>query len=195
MLPEYFILFDSKVTNNNILHINKCEIIYLYALKIHCVNNKLNIIDKFDYYIIPIIYPILSIYTINNTHVTQEHISNNGHTFQKFIEDFYIFSNNINKQNYKLQLYSYGNHYNIIKFNLILNNIHNKSSKYYIWQNMFFDIKFIFIKYNIDTDKYTSSTLYKYFIENKSNTQNIQVQSHNFETYSLFIALQYLLSK
>ena len=56
-------------------------------------------------------------------------------------------------------------------------------------------LQIIFQKYNIDTDKYTISTLYQYFIENKSEAQNIQVQSHNFNTYSLFIALEYLLSK
>lgn len=196
MLPEYFILFDAKFTSNEDLEDKKkiFEIINLHALKINNKNNKLTIIDKFDSYIIPIINPILSIETINNTNITQETINNYGTNFNKFIEDFYDFSNNINQKLYKLPLYSYNNDFLLIKNNLILNNF-DESSKYYIWQNMFCDIKLIFKKYNINTDKYTSSTLYEYFIDNKSNNRIIKIQNSNFNTYSLFIALQYLFSK
>ena len=190
MLPEYFILFDAKFTSKN----NIYEIINLNGLKINYKNNKLTIIDKFDSYIIPIINPILSIETINNTNITQETINNYGSSFNKFIEDFYNFSNNINQKLYKLSLYSYNNDFRLIKNNLILNKF-DESSKYYIWENMFYDIKLIFKKYNINTDKYTSSTLYQYFIDNKSNSKNIKIQTSNFNTYSLFIALQYLFSK
>lgn len=59
---------------------------------------------------------------------------------------------------------------------------------------MFYDIKIIFKKYNINTDYYTSSTLYEYFIDDKSD-KNIKIQTSNFNTYSLFIELQYLFSK
>tara|TARA_Y100000741_G_scaffold364546_1_gene355938 strand:- start:1938 stop:2525 length:588 start_codon:yes stop_codon:yes gene_type:complete len=195
MLPEYFILFDVKFTCNENIEDKKYiyEIINLYALKINYKNNNLIIIDKFDYYIKPIINPILSIQTIHNTNITQETINNYGSNFNKFIEDFYNFSNNINQKVYKLPLYSYNNDFLLIKNNLILNNF-DKSSKYYIWENMFYDIKIIFKKYNINTDYYTSSTLYEYFIDNKSD-KNIKIQTSNFNTYSLFIALQYLFSK
>lgn len=195
MLPEYFILFDSKFTNyyNTIDTTNKHEIINLYALKINYKNNKLYIIDNFDYYIKPIINPDLSTYTINNTKITQDIIDDYACSFNKFIEDFYYFSNNINHKSYKLFLYSYNNDFLYIKNNLILNNIHN-SSKFYTWQNMFLDIKIIFNKYNIDTNKYTTSTLYQYFDNNNLLNNNILVNSHNFDTYSLYIALQYLLS-
>lgn len=189
MLPEYFILFDAKFTCKN----NIYEIINLHALKINYKNNNLIIIDKFDYYIKPIINPILSIQTIHNTNITQEIINNYGSNFNKFIEDFYNFSNNINQKVYKLPLYSYNNDFLLIKNNLILNKF-DKSSKYYIWENMFYDIKIIFKKYNINTDNYTVSNLYEYFIDNKSD-KNIKIQTSNFNTYSLFIALQYLFSK
>ena len=59
---------------------------------------------------------------------------------------------------------------------------------------MFYDIKIIFKKHNINTDNYTVSNLYEYFIDNKSD-KNIKIQTSNFNTYSLFIALQYLFSK
>ena len=52
---------------------------------------------------------------------------------------------------------------------------------------MFYDIKIIFKKYNINTDNYTVSNLYEYFIDNKSD-KNIKIQTSNFNTYSLFIA-------
>ena len=68
MLPEYFILFDAKFTCEN----NIYEIINLHALKINYKNNNLIIIDKFDYYIKPIINPILSIQTIHNTNITKQ---------------------------------------------------------------------------------------------------------------------------
>ena len=193
ILPEYFILFDTKY-NNHINNEKKYEIINLHALKINFKNNKLHIIDKFDYYIKPVINPELSIYTINSTNITQDIITNHGCSFNKFIEDFYIYSNNINKEFYKLPLYSYNNDYLYIKNNLILNNI-DKSSKYYKWKNMFLDIKFILKKYNIDTNKYTLSTLYQHF-SNKNTLFNkyIQVNIPNFDTYSLYITLQYLLS-
>ena len=60
---------------------------------------------------------------------------------------------------------------------------------------MFLDIKFILKKYNIDTNKYTLSTLYQHF-SNKNTLFNkyIQVNIPNFDTYSLYITLQYLLS-
>ena len=195
MLPEYFILFDAKFTCNEDQEDKKkiFEIINLHALKINYKNNNLIIIDKFDYYIKPVINPILSIQTIHNTNITQETINNYGSNFNKFIEDFYNFSNNINQKVYKLSLYSYNNDFLLIKNNLILNKF-DKFSKYYIWENMFYDIKIIFKKYNINTDYYTSSTLYEYFIDDKSD-KNIKIQTSNFNTYSLFIALQYLFSK
>ena len=196
MLPEYFILFDAKFTSNDndISNKNMYEIINLHALKINYKNNKFTIIDTFDSYIKPIINPILSNKTIHNTNITQETINNYGSSFNKFIADFYDFSNNINNKPYKLPLYSYNNDFILIKNNLILNKF-TEFSKYYIWENMFYDIKYIFKKYNIDTDKYTSSTLYEYFIDNKSNSKNIKIQTSNFNTYSLFIALQYLFAK
>lgn len=194
MLPEYFILFDAKFTSNEVQEDKKkiFEIINLHALKINYKNNNLIILDKFDYYIKPIINPILSIQTIYNTNITQDTINDYGSNFNKFIEDFYIFSNYINQKVYKFPLYSYNNDFLLIKNNLILNKF-DKSSKYYIWQNMFYDIKIIFKKYNINTDNYTISNLYEYFIDNKD--KNIKIQTSNFNTYSLFIALQYLFSK
>ena len=87
----------------------------IYIRKINYKNNNLIIIDKFDYYIKPIINPILSIQTIHNTNITQEIINNCGSSFNKFIEDFYNFSNNINQKVYKFPLYSYNNNSYLLK--------------------------------------------------------------------------------
>ena len=40
-------------------------------------------------------------------------------------------------------------------------------------------LKYIFKKHNINTDNYTVSNLYEYFIDNKSD-KNIKIQTSNF---------------
>lgn len=199
MLPDYFIIFDCEFTAwENSLKYNwtrnneEPEIISCSALKIENKNNNFKILDSFDYYIKPIINPKLSNYIIKLTGITQEIINNEGVDFAFFIEQFYNFSNNLNNKVYKLKLYSYGHDYNEIKRNLYLNNI-NKDSKYFEWEKNFFDIRIILNKY-LDTSKYTSGTLYKYFLKDTDLNKDIKVHNSNFDTYSIYITLEYLLN-
>lgn len=183
-----FILFDIEYTawegsqQRNWSYDNEYkEIICISALKINNTNNKLEIIDKFNYYVKPKLNPILSNYIINLTGITQTIIDTEAYDFDIALEDFYIFCENYN-------IYSYGNDYTEIKINLELNNI-TKSSKYYIWESQFYDIKPIFNIYNIDTSIYTSGSVYK-SVGLKPN--NVKIHDAMWDTYSLFITLNFL---
>ena len=73
-----------------------------------------------------------------------------------------------------------------------LNNIKN-NSKYYKWKKYFFDIRPIFQSFNIDTNKYSSGTIYN-IIKNKINIKKkIETHKSDFDVYSMFITLQYFI--
>lgn len=189
MNENIFILFDIEYTawegsqQRNWSHDNEYkEIICISALKINKCNNKLQIKDKFNYYVKPKLNPILSDYIINLTGITQTKIDTEGYNFEIALEAFYIFCENYN-------IYSYGNDYTEIKVNLHLNNI-SKSSKYFIWESQFYDIKPILNSYNINTSNYTSGSVYK-SVGLKPN--NVKIHDSMWDTYSLFITLNYLL--
>ena len=190
MKSRYFILFDTEYTawegsqeRNWSYDYEYKELICISALKINNKNNKLNIVDKFNCYIKPTINPLLSDYIINLTGITQNTIDIHGISFKNAIKKFYKFCNT-NK------IYSYGNDYNEIKINLELNNI-SSLSIYYKWECKFFDIRTIFELYNINTNKYSSGTIYKSvkLIPDKK----INIHDSQWDTYSLFITLKYLL--
>ena len=101
------------------------------------------------------------------------------------MEKFYTFSKN-------LELYSYGNDYSIIQENLDLYKI-DIDSKYRTWNNSFLDIRFIFQSYGINTSNYTSGTVYKHF--NLKPKQEIKIHDAEWDTYSLFLTLVYILEK
>ena len=186
-----FILFDIEYTawegsqkRNWSYDYEYKEIICISALKINNNNNQLNIIDKFNYYIKPKINPILSNYIIKLTGITQNIINTQAYDFIEILEKFYIFCENYN-------IYSYGNDYTELKINLELNNI-SYLSKYYKWECKFYDIKPIFQKYNINTNNYTSGTVYRSV--GLIPTENIEVHNSIWDTYSLFITLNFLLN-
>lgn len=183
-----FILFDIEYTawegsqQRNWSYDNEYkEIICISALKVNNTNNKLEIIDKFNYYVKPKLNPILSDYIKNLTGITQIIIDIEAYDFDIALEEFYIFCENYN-------IYSYGNDYTEIKTNLQLNNI-TKSSKYYIWESHFYDIKPIFNNYNIDTSMYTSGSVYKSV---GLKPDNIKIHDAMWDTYSIFITLNFL---
>lgn len=191
MNENNFILFDIEYTawegsqeRNWSYKYEYKEIICISALKINNNNNKLSIVDKFNYYVKPKINPILSDYIIKLTGITQHTINTIAYNFIDVLEKFYIFCKDYN-------IYSYGNDYTELKINLELNNI-PVLSKYYKWECKFYDIKPIFQNYNINTNNYTSGTIYKSV--NLIPTENIKVHDSMWDTYSLFITLNFLLN-
>jgi DNA polymerase III alpha subunit (gram-positive type) len=127
------------------------EIIQISAFKIN--NGK--VIKILNIYVKPNINKTLSTYITNLTGITNYKIKNEGISFKKAIEKFYKFSGSYN-------LYSYGNDFDIIKENLLLNEI--TELKYYNWGKKFKDFKKILKKKsNINPSKYTSGTIYKAF--------------------------------
>ena len=191
MNENNFILFDIEYTawegsqqRNWSYEYEYKEIICISALKINNNNNKLSIVDKFNYYVKPKINPILSDYIIKLTGITQHTINTIAYNFIDVLEKFYIFCEDYN-------IYSYGSDYNEIKINLELNNI-PLWSKYYKWECKFYDIRPIFQIYNINTSNYTSGTVYKSL--DLIPTENVKVHDSLWDTYSLFITLKFLLN-
>mgnify|MGYP001414748581 CR=1 FL=1 len=192
MISKTFILFDTEFTawkgsqlRNWSLYWEHKELISISALKIKQTKNKLEIIDKFTCYIQPRINKQLSNYIIDLTGITQKKMDTQGVDFKIAMKQFYTFSKN-------LPLYSYGNDYTIIQENLDLYKI-TINSKYESWINSFFDICPIFQCYGIDTSKYTSGTIYKHF--DLKTLNKIKIHNSEWDTYSLYITLQYVLYK
>ena len=154
-----YILFDTEYTSwknsqqNNWSKPNEYrEIIQIAAFKIK--NGE--IIETLDIYVKPNINKKLSKYITKLTGITNHKINTAGISFKKTMAIFYDFSK-------YYPLYSYGNDYNIIKENLLLNN-YDKKSKYLKkeWMNKFHDFKDIIKKRTkIDSSKYTSGTIHK----------------------------------
>jgi DNA polymerase III alpha subunit (gram-positive type) len=153
-----YILFDTEYTsweksqkNNWSKPTEYREIIQIAAFKIK--NGE--IIDTLNIYVKPNINKKLSKYITKLTGITNHKINTEGISFKKAIAIFYDFSK-------YYPLYSYGNDYNVIKENIIFNEIH--SSKYLKkeWKSKFHDFKDIIKKRTkIDPSKYSSGTIHK----------------------------------
>ena len=85
-------------------------------------------------------------------------------------------------------MFSYGNDYDIIKYNLKLNSV-NKKSRFYKWEKKFYDIRPIFDCY-VDTSKYTSGTIHIAFKINKKITH---VHNALWDCKSIFLSLKNIL--
>tara|TARA_X000000950_G_scaffold278836_1_gene370440 strand:- start:302 stop:886 length:585 start_codon:yes stop_codon:yes gene_type:complete len=189
-LPKKFILFDTEFTawegsqeRNWSLEWEHRELISVSALKVELKENNLSIIEKFNCLIIPSINYRLSDYIMNLTGIKQVDIEKDGISFKKFIEKFYKFSDNLN-------LYSYGNDYIEIEENLKLNKI--ECLKYYNWKERFFDIKIFFKQNSINTENYSSGTVYKHF--NIKSEKEISVHDAEWDTYSLYLTIKHIYS-
>ena len=191
-LPDYFIIFDTEYTaweesqKNNWNKQNEyMELVQIGALKIRKNKNKLEILDKISILIKPKINPILSKYFINLTQITQNELNNNSYSFEDGMKIFYDFCFYNNKN---ISLYSYGNDYSIILYNL---DLYKKldDSVYRLWKKHFYDIKNIFKNY-IDVNKYSSGTLYTAFNINPDN--NISIHNALWDSMSLFLSLNHL---
>ena len=190
-LPDTFIIFDTEFTawegsmQNNWSGENEHrEIVQISALKIKKKENNIVITKKINIYVLPRINSNLSNYFIQLTGITQEIIEKKGIPFRKAMAIFYRFCKN--EKDEKYPLYSMGNDYGVLKENLKLNSI-NKRSRFYKWEKKFHDIRPFFSPY-VDTNLYSSGTLYKAFkiIPNKS----IEVHNASWDCLSLFLSLK-----
>ena len=187
-----FIIFDTEYTSwegTNEKGYNRVtqfpEIVQISAIK---VDDNFKIIDKFNVYVKPIINPKLSKYFINLTKISQNKINKDGISLVKALNLFYIFCKNNGKC---IDIYSYGNDYNIIKEDLDINNI--KDNKFKTWKNNFYDVKNIFEDYGINTTKYTSGTVYKSL--HIKPTSKINIHDAEWDTYSIYITLKKIYNK
>ena len=193
LLPEKFIIFDTEYTawegsqeRNWSDDDEYMELVQIGALKVIKTTRTIKIVKKFNIYIKPKKNPDLSEYFINLTGITQNTIDKKAVTFNEAMKQFYSFCRT--KNDVKLPMFSYGNDYDIIKYNLKLNSV-NKKSKFYKWEKKFYDIRTIFDQY-VDTSKYTSGTIYKAF---NVDTKNSNVHNALWDCRSIFISLKYIL--
>ena len=150
------------------------ELVQISALKIQ--NGE--IIDKLNLYIKPNFNTVLSDYFIKLTGITNRDINTHGIHVIDALKKFYKFSENCT-------LYSYGNDYEIIEENLLLNYIPLSSELFSKkWKNNFKDFKELLINYDIDTNKYSSGTIYKAF---DLIIENPYVHNAEHDTYSLYL--------
>lgn len=193
-LPKEFIIFDTEFTSwkgsqeRNWSGENEyMELVQIGALKIIKKNNCLEIKEIFSNFVKPKINPVLSQYFINLTNITQKQVDLEGFDFKKSIQLFYHFCKN--KSGNLIPLYSYGNDYGIIKYNLDLNKVPLRS-KFRSWENYFYDIR-AFFKDTVDVSKYSSGTLYKAFdIKPKKKEE---VHNSLWDSRSLFLSLNKLI--
>ena len=194
LLPEKFIIFDTEYTawegsqkrgwsgENEYM-----ELVQIGALKVVKTPKTIKIVKKLNIYIKPKKNPELSEYFTNLTGITQNTLDKKGVTFNEAMKQFYNFCKT--KNNVKLPMFSYGNDYDIIKYNLKLNSI-NKKSRFYKWEKKFYDIRPIFDCY-VDTSKYTSGTIYKAF---DIDSKNANVHNALWDCKSIFYSLKHIIS-
>jgi len=193
LLPEKFIIFDTEYTawegsqeRNWSDDDEYMELVQIGALKVVKTPRTIKIVKKFNIYIKPKKNPELSEYFINLTGITQNIVDKKGVTFNEAMKQFYNFCKT--KNNVKLPMFSYGNDYDIIKYNLKLNSV-NKKSRFYKWEKKFYDIRPIFDCY-VDTSDYTSGTIYKAFKITKKITH---VHNALWDCKSIFLSLKNIL--
>ncbi len=194
LLPEKFIIFDTEYTawegsqkrgwsgENEYM-----ELVQIGALKVVKTSKTIKIVKKFNIYIKPKKNPELSEYFTNLTGITQNTLYKKGVTFNEAMKQFYNFCKT--KNNIKLPMFSYGNDYGVIKYNLKLNSI-NKKSRFYKWEKKFYDIRPIFDFY-VDTSKYSSGTIYKAF---DIDSKNANVHNALWDCKSIFYSLKHIIS-
>ena len=192
LLPEKFIIFDTEYTawegsqeRNWSGDYEYMELVQIGALKVVKTDTTIKVVKKFNIYVKPKKNPELSEYFINLTGITQNIVDKKGVTFNEAMKQFYNFCKT--KNNVKLPMFSYGNDYNIIKYNLKLNSV-NKKSRFYKWEKKFYDIRPIFDSY-VDTSKYTSGTIHMAFGITK---KNIAIHNALWDCISIFLSLKTL---
>ena len=193
-IPKIFCLYDTEYTaweNSQIENWSrpgeKKELIQIAVFKIKNEENELIILRKLNIFIKPKINPILSDYITNLTGITNKKINDYGLNFDDGMNILYELCKHDGKL---INLYSYGNDYEIIEENLKYNK-YPLNSKFYKWSKYHLDLIPIFKKENIPTEKYTSGTLYKHFYS------NLKADPHNAEwdITSLLLSLNKIIKK
>jgi inhibitor of KinA sporulation pathway (predicted exonuclease) len=151
------------------------ELVQIGALK---CDERYNIIEKLNIYIKPRINSYLSDYFVNLTGVTNEKIDKSGIDIVEALDIFYDFSKGVN------QIFSYGNDYDIIEYNILLYNLNLPKYINPCFKNKFKDFKDTLKYYNLNPDQYTSGTIYKAFHLNT----DISMNPHNAlsDAYSMY---------
>ena len=196
LLPETFIILDTEYTSwkgsqeRNWSRKNEHkELVQISAIKIKKTKKTLKLVKKINIYVKPQINPQLSEYFINLTNISQETIDKKGISFNEAMKKIYDFCKN--NKNEKYPILSYGNDYGVIKENLKLNKV-NKTSRYYKWEDCFYDVSFFFDLFT-DSSKYSSGTIYKAF----NITPNEKASVHNalWDCISIYISLKHNFNK
>ena len=185
-LPDQFIIFDTEYTawegsqqRKWSLPNEHMELVQIGALKVKKNNKKIEIIDYIKITIKPRINNILSDYFIKLTGITNEEVENDGIDFIDGIKKFIDFCDCMN-------MYSYGDDYEIFEVNM---NLYNLSSNFFLWKykNKSFDIRDFFEKHNIDTNKYSSGGVYKSL---DLKVENESIHDPLFDCMSMFITIK-----
>tara|TARA_B110000008_G_C16713161_1_gene461656 strand:- start:46 stop:615 length:570 start_codon:yes stop_codon:yes gene_type:complete len=184
-LEKSFIIYDTEYTswsgsqkrNWNLPNEHR-ELVAIGALKIKLEKNKYIIEDSLKILFIPRINNILSNYFINLTSITNDEINKYGYDYQSGMKLFLDFCGNLN-------MYSYGNDYHIFEENYKLYKLDNNLNK-----DKFKDIRPYFDKFNINTNNYTSGTIYKHF---NIKINNEQIHDPLFDSLSIFKTIEYLI--
>lgn len=179
LLDTEFTAWENSLRDNWSKEGEYMEIVQLAAIKVI----DFNIVDHINLLIKPVLNPKLSKYFTNLTGITNKQLDNDGIRFEQALHKFYNFCD-------KMDIYSYGNDFNIIKYNMNLYHIDYK--KYYYWENKFFDIKPFFNKFKIATNKYTSGSIYK--ITNQT-FDDISIHNALWDVKSILIAIKFLIKK
>lgn len=183
-LEKRFIIYDTEFTawpgsqerNWNLPNEHR-ELVAIGALKIKKENNKYIIDNSLKILFVPRINNILSDYFVNLTSITNNEINKYGYDYQNGMKLFLDFCGNLNR-------YSYGNDYHIFEENYELYKLVNNLNK-----NKFKDIRPYFNNFNINTNNYTSGSIYKHF---KIKIDNEQIHDPLFDCLSIFKTIKYL---
>lgn len=183
-LEKSFIIYDTEFTawtgsqerNWNLPNEHR-ELVAIGALKIIKQNNYYIIEDSFKILFIPKINNILSDYFVNLTSITNAEIDKYGYDYQSGMKLFLDFCGDLN-------MYSYGNDYHIFEENYNLYKLKNNLNK-----DKYKDIRPYFEKFNINTNNYTSGSIYKHF---NLKIDNEQIHDPLFDCLSIFNTIKYL---
>lgn len=187
LLPKSFIIFDTEYTSWEGSQERKwslpneyMELVQIAGYKLIKKKNNYEIIDSINIYIIPKINNKLSKYFVKLTNIKNEHLIKNGTSFEDAIKKFHKFIGDLN-------CYSYGNDFDIFEYNFKLYNIKNM----FFNKNNFHDIQLFFNKYGINTNKYSSGSIYQSV---GLTINDINIHNALFDSYSILITVNHLLN-
>ena len=189
-----FIIFDTEYTTwpgcqENGWHGNqKKEIVQIAALKI---SEKFDVLAEFNALCQPVINPILSDYFTGLTHITNEQVQKNGETFQTVYQRFKLFI-----EDDICYSHAWGADYenesdgNIIKENILLNNLSDKTR--IIYRNIAPIFARLYKENDIQISQQTSGQIAE-LLGIKERLQALHLDVHNalYDVYSILEGLKF----